>query len=207
VTRSFFIIPCDDARLRDLAENCGRVRTIHSIVWEWIKMGMGLGGQVHHDRKNVSVREGMSGELHIREQGWSLTEVLTVLAITGLLAALAWPSYQTMTARVQARSATSEIASELRLARQLAMARRERLRVTFDRDGRTITLRRGDVEEILNIYHYADKGVVVEEPTSGPELFFYPSGRSATPTTIRIRDSQGRETTFTVSITGKVSIS
>ena len=149
----------------------------------------------------------MSRELHIREQGWSLTELLTVLAITGIVALLAWPSYQTMVARVQARSTTSEIASELRLARQLAMARRERLRVTFDREGRTITLRRGDAEDILHVYHYADKGVVVEEPTAGPELLFHPSGRTATPTTIRVQDSQGRETTFTVSITGRVSAS
>jgi type IV fimbrial biogenesis protein FimT len=149
----------------------------------------------------------MSKELQLHEQGWSLTEVLTVLAITGLLAALAWPSYQVMVARVQARSATSEIASELRLARQLAMARRERLRVVFDQEGRMISLRRAGAEAILHAYYYADKGVVVEEPTAGPELLFYPSGRSATPTTIRVRDSQGRETTFTVSITGRVSIS
>src|SRR5262245_57304803 len=102
----------------------------------------------------------MARELHIREQGWSLTELLTVLAIMGILALLAWPSYQTMVARVQARSVTSEIASELRLARQLAMARRERLRVVFNREGRTITLRRGDAEDILHVVHYADKGVV-----------------------------------------------
>lgn len=149
----------------------------------------------------------MPRELQIREQGWSLTELLTVLAIMGILAALAWPSYQTTAARVQARSATSEIASELRLARQLAMARREPLRVIFDREGRTISLRCAGAEAILHVYHYADKGVVVDEPTAGPELLFYPSGRSATPTTIRVRDSQGRETTFTVSITGRVSTS
>jgi len=149
----------------------------------------------------------MPRELQIREQGWSLTELLTVLAIMGILAALAWPSYQTAAARVQARSATSEIASELRLARQLAMARREPLRVIFDREGRTISLRCAGAEAILHVYHYADKGVVVDEPTAGPELLFYPSGRSATPTTIRVRDSQGRETTFTVSITGRVSTS
>ena len=118
-----------------------------------------------------------------------------------------WPSYQTLAARVQARSATIEIASELRLARQLAMARRERLRVIFDQEGRTITLRRADAEGILHVYQYADKGVIVEEPTAGPELLFHPSGRSVTPTTIRMRDSQGRETTFTMSITGRVSIS
>ena len=143
----------------------------------------------------------------IQEQGWSLTELLIVLAIIGIMAGLARPSYQALTARIQARSATAEIASELRFARQLAMARRECLRVVFDPQSLTITLRRADAEGILHVYQYADKGVVVDEPTAGPELLFHPSGRSATPTTIRVRDSQGRESTFTVSITGRVSIS
>jgi len=149
----------------------------------------------------------MPRELQKQEQGWSLTELLTVLAIMGIMAVLAGPSYQALAAKAQTRSATIEIASELRLARQLAMARRERLRVIFDREGRTITLRRADAEGILHVYAYADKGVTVEEPTSGPELLFHPSGRSVTPTTIRVRDSQGRETMFTVSITGRVSVS
>ena len=148
----------------------------------------------------------MPRESKKQEQGWSLTELLIVLAITGIMAVLARPSYQTLAARVQARSVTVEIASELRFARQLAMARRERLRVIFDREGRTITLRRGDTEDILHVYQYADKGIIVEEPSAGPELLFHPSGRSVTPTTIRVRDSQGRETTFTVSITGRVSV-
>jgi type IV fimbrial biogenesis protein FimT len=149
----------------------------------------------------------MSKESLKREQGWSLIELLIVLAIMGIMAVLAGPRYQSLVARGQARSATIEIASELRLARQLAMARRERLRVVFDREGHAITLRRADTEGILHVYRYADKGVVIEEPTVGPELLFHPSGRSVTPTTIRVRDSQGRGTTFTVSITGRVSVS
>jgi type IV fimbrial biogenesis protein FimT len=151
---------------------------------------------------------GMPRKLQIQEQGWTLTELLIVLAILGIMSMLAGPSYHAVVARAQARSVTAEIASELRLARQLAMARRECLRVTFDREGRTVTLRRVDAEDILHVYQYADKGgVVVDEPTAGPELLFYPSGRSASPTTIRVRDSQGREITFTVSITGRVSVS
>lgn len=149
----------------------------------------------------------MAKKLQNGEHGWSLTELLIVLAITGMMAALAGPSYQAMTARVQARSVTVEIASELRLARQLAMARRERMRVVFDRASRTITLQRADTEGLLHVYQYGETGVVVEEPTAGPELLFQPSGRAATPATIRVRDSQGRETIFTVSITGRVSVS
>ena len=108
----------------------------------------------------------MPRESEIQEHGWSLTELLIVLAIIGILSVLAGPSYQTLTARLQARSATAEIASELRLARQLAMARRERLRVIFDRERRTITLQRADAEGILHVYQYADKGVVVDESTT-----------------------------------------
>ena len=77
--------------------------------------------------RGIPLREwGMPRESQRQEQGWSLTELLIVLSIMGIMAALAGPSYQTLAARVQARSATIEIASELRLARQLAMARRER---------------------------------------------------------------------------------
>lgn len=170
-------------------------------------MGTGFGDPVDPRKGNFSARVSMPRKSLRQEQGWSLTELLIVLAIMGIMAVLAGPSYQSLAARGQARSATIEIASELRFARQLAMARRERLRVVFDREGRTITLRRADAEGVLHVYQYVDKGVVVEEPTAGPELLFHPSGRSATPTTIRLRDSQGRETTFTVSITGKVSVS
>ena len=68
----------------------------------------------------------MPRKLQIQEQGWTLAELLIVLAILGILSMLAGPSYHAVVARAQARSVTAEIASELRLARQLAMARRER---------------------------------------------------------------------------------
>ena len=202
------MFPRDNAKPRELAKY-SRSRSSQSIQSAgcgpaWARV---LESTFIPVRGTPLLEGGMLRESQIQEQGWSLTELLIVLAIMGIMAALAGPSYQTWAARVQARSATVEIASELRLARQLAMARRERLRVIFDREGHTITLRRADAEGILHVYQYADKGVVVEEPTAGPELLFHPSGRSVTPTTIRVRDSQGRETTFTVSITGRVSVS
>ena len=93
----------------------------------------------------------MPRKRQIQEQGWTLAELLIVLAILGIMSMLAGPSYHTLVARAQARSATAEIASELRLARQLAMARRERLRVIFDREDRTITLRRADAEVLQKL--------------------------------------------------------
>jgi type IV fimbrial biogenesis protein FimT len=142
-----------------------------------------------------------------QELGFSLTELLTVLAITAILIALAGPSYRMMLSRTEARSAATEIASELRMARQLAMAKRERLRVRFNRDQRTITLEQVDSGAVLDRYRYGNKGIAVEEPTAGPEVLFHPSGRSATATTIAILDREGRRTVLTVSLTGRVTLS
>jgi type IV fimbrial biogenesis protein FimT len=141
------------------------------------------------------------------QSGRSLTELLIVLAITGVMAAMASPTYQMLVARAQARSVAGEVASTLRMARQLAMARRERLLVRFDLAEGTVTLQRADVEGVLDVYRYGEKGVAIEEPTAGPDILFHSSGRSASATTIRIQDRQGRRTTVTVSLTGRVVIS
>lgn len=136
--------------------------------------------------------------------GRSLLELVVVLAIVGIMASMAGPSFQSLNARLQARTATAEIASTLRMARQLAMARRERLLMRFDLPGKTISLRRADADAILTVYRYGDKGIVVDEPTAGCELLFHPSGRSATASTIVIHDRDNRRTTITVSLNGRV---
>lgn len=142
-----------------------------------------------------------------KQSGRTLTELLIVLAIVGIMAAMAGPSYQTMATRAQASTVAAEIASTLRMARQLAMARRERLLVRFDLAERTVTLQRADAEGVLDVYRYGEKGVAIEEPTAGPDILFHASGRSASATTIRIHDRQGRRTAVTVSLTGRVVIS
>ena len=157
-------------------------------------------------RQTVSA-EGAAVTERSKESGKSLGELMVVVAIIGVMAAMAVPSYQGMTTRVQARNAVAEIASMLRLARQLAMARRERLLVRFDLSGKTVTLRPADTEGLIEIYRYGDKGIALDEPTAGHDLFFHPSGRSASATTIVIHDRQDRRTTVTVSLTGRVVIS
>ena len=139
--------------------------------------------------------------------GKSLAEIMIVTAILGIVAVLAAPAYQNFHTRLQGRTAIAEIASTLRMARQLAMARHERLVIRFDLSAQTITVRRADAEGVLNVYRYGDKGIVIDEPTAGPELMFHASGRSASATTIVIYDREHRRATMTVSLTGRVVIS
>jgi type IV fimbrial biogenesis protein FimT len=139
--------------------------------------------------------------------GKSLAEIVVVTAILGIITAMAAPAYQNFHSRLQGRTAVAEIASTLRMARQLAMARRERLLIRFDLSAHTITLRRPDGDGVLNVHRYGDKGIVIEEPTAGPDLLFHASGRSASASTIVIYDRERRRTTVTVSLTGRVVIS
>jgi type IV fimbrial biogenesis protein FimT len=139
--------------------------------------------------------------------GTTLTELVIVTAIVGILAAMAVPAYQNFETRLQGRTASAEIASTLRMARHLAMARRERLLIRFDRSAETITLRQADADGILSVYRYADKGIVIDEPTAGADLLFHASGRSASASTIVMYDRDHRPTTITVSLTGRVVIS
>lgn len=141
------------------------------------------------------------------ETGTSLVELLLVLVIIGITTTMAVPNYLAMTSRVQLRTAAREIASELRMARQLAMARRERLLVRFSLIDQTVTLRGGEGKDVIDIYRYAEKGITLDEPTAGPDLMFHPSGRSASATTILLHDRQGETLRLTVSVTGRVVVS
>ena len=71
-------------------------------------------------------------------EGKSLVELVIVAAILGVVAAMAVPAYKSFHIGLQGRTAAAEIASTLRMARYLAMARRERLLIRFDLSEHTL---------------------------------------------------------------------
>jgi type IV fimbrial biogenesis protein FimT len=143
----------------------------------------------------------------MNQEGKSLIEMLMVLTIIGLASALAGPHFLTLASRVQVHSATEEIASELRLARQLALTKRDRVRLVFDLEQRTIVARFVNGGTTHHVYRYEDRGIVIEKPSAGLEILFHPSGRSATATTIQLRGREGQIQKLTVSLTGRVAVS
>jgi type IV fimbrial biogenesis protein FimT len=144
----------------------------------------------------------------MKQEGHTFMELMVVLAVTGIISALAVPNFLTLNSGAQIHSATEEVASELRLARQLAITHRDRVRITFDLEQQALVsqLVNGSEATLHHVYRYADKGVAIEEPSAGPEVMFHPSGRSATATTIHLRNKEGQTQTVTVGITGRVSI-
>ena len=142
--------------------------------------------------------------MKMKQDGHTLLEVLVVLVVMGIISALAGPNVLHAYARVQLEAVAEQIASELRLARQLARTHRVQVVVTFDANRETIETRYQNGTTAH--YQYGNTGVMVDEPSTGPEILFHPNGKYATATTIRLRNKQGDVQRMTVGITGRVRV-
>jgi type IV fimbrial biogenesis protein FimT len=141
------------------------------------------------------------------ERGASLVELAVVMGVIGLGLAFAGESFVAAASKHHGQAVTTEVAATLREARCLALLRRERVRVVFEPELMRVRTERADEpREQLRQYDYPNRGVVVERVSNGPSVMFYPTGRSASPTTVTLRNSRQERWQVTVSLTGRVSI-
>ncbi len=144
----------------------------------------------------------------MNERGVSLVELCTVLAIMAIVTGVSLPGWAALVAKHRQRAAVMEIASELRMARQLAMVRHERIRVVVNAEQSELRTECMDCGTgLLRRYEFAHTGTVLESMSTRPEILFQPSGRSATATTMVLVDSRRVTHQVTVSITGRVVVS
>jgi type IV fimbrial biogenesis protein FimT len=153
----------------------------------------------------VSNREGASGVKS--ERGIGLIELMVVVGVMALVATLGVESLSGMLARSQGRAAATELAGELRAARSHAMLRRERVRVLFEPENSAVRVESADQPgTMLRSLSLRERGVSIEDVSGGPAILFQPSGRTATPTTVTLRNRRGARWRLTVTITGRVTI-
>lgn len=141
------------------------------------------------------------------ERGRTLIELVLAVAIVGLVVGAFGQGLVAAAGRYQGQAVASELAAELRAARFLALMRRERVAVTIDpKEARARVAPSDRPAATLREYDFAGRGVAIEGTATPIFVQFYPSGRSATPLTLRLRRGDRERWTLTVSMTGRVSV-
>jgi type IV fimbrial biogenesis protein FimT len=145
----------------------------------------------------------MSNEGKQAEGGFTLIEVMIVVALLGILAVIAAPSLQQWIARQQLRQATTELAGNLNLARTAAMSRGTGIAVTTAMNGGKATLTFGGVFKPVEL---DEKITNITATTIGFSPFGLRTGGGATNTLITLTPSSGIDT-YSVAVTpaGKIN--
>jgi len=139
------------------------------------------------------------------ERGATLIEVAVATAIAAFLLLLSAEGFGAAMTRTQGRSAAAELSGVLRTARHAAMMQRQPVQVAFSADGTTVTVA-GAERFGLSQYDLGTKAVHVESLSGGRTVTFYPSGRSASPTTIQLTNTSADRWRITVAMTGRIVV-
>ncbi|HEY5593613.1 MAG TPA: GspH/FimT family pseudopilin [Nitrospiria bacterium] len=147
------------------------------------------------------------------QKGFSLIEVMIVMAVTVILSGLASVSFISQLPHHRLNGAARDLVSDLRWARQLALAERRPVSVVLDLETDRYRIERqsrpgipiGWVRDLQNRRQGFGEVDLVSS-SGGRTLTFYPQGTTNTWTTIIIRNKSGEERRITLVATGRVKL-
>lgn len=143
----------------------------------------------------------------MNQNGYSLLELTTVMAVTAVTVALAVPDVAAMATRYREQAVVTELAGELRTARTLAITQASRIRAVIDEDGRSLSLEReGEQAAPMRRFDFRGRGLSIDGAGEGIKVWFYPSGRTASATTLTLRGESRKVWRLTVSMAGRVTV-
>ena len=136
--------------------------------------------------------------------GFTLVELMIVIAVMGIMTAIAIPSYQTFMAQRRLNGAAREVMSDLMAARMKAIKVNRDVRVDFSTGGGSqYTIDVGDAEAVTKNVQNHYSGVTVQSTVTS--VIFKSTGWAGA-NTIIVNNSLGSKT-ITISTAGRVRIS
>ena len=134
--------------------------------------------------------------------GFTLAELITVIAVLGILALVSLPNYQSFMAQRRLNGATRQVASDLTFARMQAITTNRDIHVNFSLAySNRYTLDFTGKSLIRNVQkHYSD----VTVKSSITPVIFHPDGASSN-LVIKVLNTIG-EKTITISRIGRIKI-
>jgi type IV fimbrial biogenesis protein FimT len=149
----------------------------------------------------------------MREKGFTITELMIVVAIMGSLTVVATPSLSRWLTSIRLASATREMASTLQFARIKAITQNTSIRIHFDTTAHTYQMQQHNAAA-LTIWNNVDKakklpaGIRFVSVTGNPVTF--QSGRGSTlpgsNSTITLQNTQGKTNAIVVAQTGRILV-
>ena len=133
------------------------------------------------------------------EPGYSLIELIAAVAVAGILAAIALPSWNRLLPFYQLDSSARQVHSELHNIKMRAVAENVGFQLVYSNDATTYTIQR---DSVVLVTKPLSAGVIV---TNAGTISFSPRG-TASGNRIRLRSGGGTCKQVVVSPTGRVRI-
>jgi Tfp pilus assembly protein FimT len=126
-------------------------------------VGINLAFPVTEENGEQNIKQGGLGMKALKNRkGITLVELMVIVVIIGIIAAMAVPRFSTAISRLQFRNSARNIVSKMRLARSNAISNKQPFGVSVDPDTRTLTLFMDNQNPSMNLYENGDSVLSVD---------------------------------------------
>jgi len=140
--------------------------------------------------------------------GFSLVELIIVLSLISIIAAVAVPTWQKYTANANLKTAAREVMADLFNAKQRAVEENLKYSITFNGAGNSYTLSRTDTGVILWTKELASfgNGILIDSITFTGSIVNFQKRGTASLGSLRLRNGLGSTATITSTVTGRTYV-